>query len=147
MIARNRVYIIPVCLDRTNESVADVPESFPSSCDSGTRAPAGEASATFIRTFCRCLAQGSASAEVLSTPDGTIPQSGPDPVSRADAKRRAPRARRVLLNVALCVVVFGAAYYLCKPRQTSAKEAAAVRTAATAAANRDRSIAVLHSPI
>lgn len=140
MIARNRVYIVPVCLDRTTESVADVPESFQRV--QWTRAPAGEASATFIRHILQVLVQGS-SAEVLSTPDGTIPQSGPDPVARADAKRKASRARRVLLTVALCVVVFGAAYYLVSPGRHPAKEAGAVRTVATAAANRDRSIAVL----
>src|SRR6516164_7375885 len=46
MMARSRVFVVPVCLDATTEAAADVPESFTRA--QWTRLPAGEASPAFV---------------------------------------------------------------------------------------------------
>src|SRR5579871_6040452 len=46
MMARNRVFVVPVCLDATTEAAADVPESFRRA--HWTRLPAGETPPAFV---------------------------------------------------------------------------------------------------
>jgi hypothetical protein len=46
MMARNRVFVVPVCLDSTTEAAADVPESFQRV--QWTRLPSGETSPAFV---------------------------------------------------------------------------------------------------
>ena len=46
MMARSRVFVVPVCLDATTEAAADVPESFTRA--QWTRLPAGEAPPAFV---------------------------------------------------------------------------------------------------
>jgi TolB-like protein/Flp pilus assembly protein TadD len=46
MMARSRVFVVPVCLDATTEAAADVPESFRRA--QWTRLPAGEAPPAFV---------------------------------------------------------------------------------------------------
>jgi TolB-like protein len=53
MIARNRAFIVPVCLDATPETSADTPESFHRV--QWTRLPAGETSPAFVERVRRLL--------------------------------------------------------------------------------------------
>jgi len=53
MMARNRAFIVPVCVDATPETAADVPESFQRV--QWTRLPAGEATPEFIEHIRRLL--------------------------------------------------------------------------------------------
>jgi adenylate cyclase len=53
MMARNRVFVVPVCLDATPEAGADVPESFQRV--QWTRLPAGEAPPPFVERVRRLL--------------------------------------------------------------------------------------------
>lgn len=62
MIARNRAFIVPVCVDATSETCADVPESFQRV--QWTRLPGGEAPAAFVERIQRLL-----SRETAARPD------------------------------------------------------------------------------
>src|SRR5215813_8309158 len=53
MIARNRVFVVPVCLDATTEAAADVPESFRRA--QWTRLPTGETPPAFVERVRRLL--------------------------------------------------------------------------------------------
>jgi TolB-like protein/Flp pilus assembly protein TadD len=64
MIARNRVFVVPVCLDATPEAAADVPESFQRV--QWTRLPGGATPAAFIERVRRLL-----SGEPSQGPTGT----------------------------------------------------------------------------
>jgi len=80
MIARNRVFIVPVCVDATPEASADTPESFQRV--QWTRLPGGETPAAFVEriqrllsgeaapTSDRALTLGSAIASAASAPFG-----------------------------------------------------------------------------
>jgi hypothetical protein len=53
MIARNRAFIVPVCVDATRESSADIPESFQRV--QWTRLPGGETPPAFVERIKRLL--------------------------------------------------------------------------------------------
>src|ERR1700720_4083043 len=53
MMARSRVFVVPVCLDATTEVAADVPESFQRV--QWTRLPGGETSVAFVERIKRLL--------------------------------------------------------------------------------------------
>src|SRR6266481_5480412 len=53
MMARSRVFVVPVCVDATNEAAADVPESFKRV--QWTRLPAGETPPGFVERVRRLL--------------------------------------------------------------------------------------------
>ena len=61
MLARNRAFVVPVCLDATPDAGADVPESFQRV--QWTRLPAGETPSEFVRRIGQLL-----SGEVSSSP-------------------------------------------------------------------------------
>jgi pimeloyl-ACP methyl ester carboxylesterase len=56
MIARNRAFIVPVCLDATPDAGADVPDSFLRA--QWTRLPRGDTSPTFVEHVRRLLSPG-----------------------------------------------------------------------------------------
>jgi hypothetical protein len=96
MIARNRVFIVPVCLDESAEAGADVPESFQRV--QWTRLPAGETPAAFVERIKRLLS----------------PQLSPSAVSGAVPGFKEPvRATRcskpILLAIVAVVVIVAAA--------------------------------------
>src|ERR1700689_2880707 len=78
MLARNRVFIVPVCLDATPDAGADVPESFQRA--QWTRLPGGVTPAAFVERVRRLL-----SAEQSQGPTGT--ESPPARVSAAPTMR------------------------------------------------------------
>ena len=104
MMARNRVFIVPVCLDATPDAAADVPESFRRA--QWTRLPAGETPAAFVDRVRRLLSSET-SAPVGSTAravSGAVP--GVD--AQAPASRRPTRALPV---AAAAVLVVAVAYF------------------------------------
>ena len=56
MMARSRVFVVPVCLDATTEAASDVPESFRRA--QWTRLPAGETPPAFVERIRRLLSPG-----------------------------------------------------------------------------------------
>jgi TolB-like protein/Tfp pilus assembly protein PilF len=106
MMARNRVFIVPVCLDATHETGADVPESFHRV--QWTRLPAGETPHAFVERVRRLVSpepfHGS-TAKVL--PAGMVSTVTPPSRERVSALRGSTRA---LLGV-VAVLVLGALLY------------------------------------
>jgi TolB-like protein/Tfp pilus assembly protein PilF len=124
MIARNRVFIVPVCLDASAEAGADVPESFQRV--QWTRLPAGETPPAFVDRIKRLLS----------------PQLSPSAVSGAvpgfkEPNRASRRLEPILVAiVAVIVVVTAALAYLLAVRHsnTSLGSTASPATAEPAAA-------------
>jgi TolB-like protein/lipoprotein NlpI len=142
MMARNRVFIVPVCLDATHETGADVPESFHRV--QWTRLPGGETTSVFVERVRRLL-----SPELLTTPPPPAAAvSGALPPIRETF--RAPwRSKPVLLAIGAVVIFAALAYFVIdKPwisrhalvSQTVTSPAAVPAAVATVA---EKSIAVL----
>jgi len=105
MMARSRVFVVPVCVDATNEAAADVPESFKRV--QWTRLPAGEAPPAFVERVRRLLSPeppttGRSPASAVSGGVPTI--RGPVPPSW--------RSRPILLAAVVAVVLLALAYLL-----------------------------------
>jgi TolB-like protein/Flp pilus assembly protein TadD len=98
MMARSRVFVVPVCLDATTEAAADVPESFKRA--QWTRLPGGETPPAFVERVRR----------VLSPSEPDVPAKGRAslPAALPAASRRATpgwRWKAGLLAVVAAVVV------------------------------------------
>ena len=94
MLARNRTFIVPVCLDATPDAGADVPDSFQRV--QWTRFPGGKTPPEFVRRIEQLL-----SGDVR-----------PIPVARgAVASGRLSRSRPAWLAVAIAVVIVAAVSY------------------------------------
>jgi TolB-like protein len=128
MMARNRVFIVPVCLDTTAEAGADVPDSFKRV--QWTRLPGGETPPAFVERIKRLL-----------TPEQSplSPVSGAAPATR-EPVRASQRSKSILLAI-VAVVVCAALAYLAADRfrvskhpGTSAGDTASRATAEPAAA-------------
>jgi TolB-like protein/Tfp pilus assembly protein PilF len=99
MMSRNRVFIVPVCLDATSHPGADVPESFQRA--QWTRAPAGETPTSFVERVRRLL------SPELST---TIPTSASAvPAIRGPIRAGWSKPARLVI---LAVVVFAVVGYV-----------------------------------
>ncbi len=104
MIARSRVFVVPVCLDATTQLAADVPESFQRA--QWTRLPGGVTPAAFVERVRRLL-----SAEQSQGPTGT--QSPPARVSAAPTMRNSVpfwRSKSALLST-IAVLVLALGYF------------------------------------
>ena len=104
MIARSRVFVVPVCLDATTQLAADVPESFQRA--QWTRLPGGVTPAVFVERIRRLL-----SAEQSQGPTGT--ESPPARVSAAPTMRNSVpfwRSKSALLAT-LAVLVLALGYF------------------------------------
>ena len=100
MIARNRAFILPVCVDATPETSADTPESFQRV--QWARLPAGETPPAFVNRVRRLL-----SGETTSVPDRALsPQS---PIHRDVSSSRGKAA---IVYAATAVAVLLALGYL-----------------------------------
>jgi TolB-like protein/tetratricopeptide (TPR) repeat protein len=137
-IARNRPFIIPVCLDATPNAGADVPESFQRV--HWTRLPGGEASAAFVESVSRLLSPGEPSPLAHAPPTGS---TGGQPPALAVSRR--PRSVALLITFVLLL----AGGYVALDRLVLSKHAApaatptAPATAAAQSAVPEKSIAVL----
>ncbi len=99
MIARSRVFVVPVCLDATTEVAADVPESFKRA--QWTRLPGGDTPPAFVERIKRVL---SPELAPLSAVSGAAP-------GLREPLRPSLRSKPVLLAT-LVVIVFAALAYL-----------------------------------
>jgi len=111
MIARSRVFVVPVCLDATTEAAADVPESFQRV--QWTRLPSGVTPAAFVERVQRLL-----SSEPSQGPTGT--PSAPPRLAAAPSTRKPVLAlwqskAALLATVVVVVVALG---YLVASRLT-----------------------------
>ena len=136
-IARNRPFVIPVCLDATSNAGADVPESFQRV--QWTRLPGGETSPAFIERVSQLLSPGDRSPAAKDAPHGSAAGQLPEPSPSGRGKLQA-------LLIALAVLLVGG--YVVLDKLVLSKHAAppAPPTApATASATsvREKSIAVL----
>jgi TolB-like protein len=127
MMARNRVFIVPVCLDTTSEAGADVPESFQRV--QWTRLPRGETPPAFVERIKRLL-----------SPVSTMPGA-------AAALRNPIRAHwwlkpALLATIALLVVALG---YLAANRLVLSKRGGEV-IAAPAAQDAPASVTAFNPP-
>jgi TolB-like protein/predicted Zn-dependent protease len=100
-IARNRPFIIPVCLDNTSDTGADVPESFVRV--QWTRLPAGDTSAAFAKRIAQLLSPAESSTLTAAPASSGMTSSHvPDPSLAATSSRSKP----ILLATSLAVIVF-----------------------------------------
>jgi TolB-like protein/Tfp pilus assembly protein PilF len=97
MIARNRAFIVPVCVDATPDSSADIPESFQRV--QWTRLPGGETPAAFVERIKRLL---SPELSPLNAVSGAA-------TGLSEPARASRRSKPVLL--AIVAVVFAALVY------------------------------------
>ena len=162
MIARNKAFIIPVCVDATAESVPDLPESFQRV--HWTRLPAGATPLAFCQRIATLLGDAghpSAAPGATRTPAPTSsPAASPAAAAGAPAARRPIVGRWMLVAGALLLVAGALALrpwrlLAEKPATTvDAQFGTSARTAApgavamlaaqgTASAAPERSIAVL----
>jgi len=139
MMARSRVFVVPVCLDATTEAAADVPESFRRA--QWTRIPAGEAPPAFVERVRRLL---SSDAPAATRPPASSMSSA---VATVGEPIRAPQWAKPLLLGIVAVVAFAALAYVVANKLWVSKRAtpeAAPAPAAAAAFNPPpHSIAVL----
>jgi TolB-like protein/cytochrome c-type biogenesis protein CcmH/NrfG len=144
MIARNKAFIVPVCVDGTPESAADVPESFVRV--QWTRLPEGATPPAFAGRIRHLLQPELAASPPLSA-SAAVPHS-------AAVLHPAPNKTRTVMLLAAAAVLIAAGVFaldrfvLSKRTQTEAGAAPAVTPAAqpsTPSANAipDKSIAVL----
>jgi TolB-like protein/Flp pilus assembly protein TadD len=133
MIARNKAFIVPVCVDQTRENIADLPDSFHRA--QWTRLPAGETPPSFCQHIATLLGSG----EKIAT--AAAPEVPSTPVTHT----RARGPGRWLLAGAALVLIAGA--LILKPWRVpsppAGKPDAPPVAAANAGAAPERSIAVL----
>lgn len=116
MMARNKVFIVPVCIDATPEGTADLPESFHRV--QWTRLPAGATPDSFSQWVANLLRQSTASGVAPNPPPP--PSSQRAPPAAAPATPATPSTRRntkpvLIAAVALCVLAaLAAAFYFRK---------------------------------
>jgi TolB-like protein/Tfp pilus assembly protein PilF len=99
MIARSRVFVVPVCLDATTQVAADVPESFQRV--QWTRLPGGETPSAFVERIKRLL---SPELSPLSAVSGAAP-------GLREPVRASRRSKPVLLAI-VAVVLATLAYFV-----------------------------------
>jgi TolB-like protein len=132
MIARNKVFIVPVCLDETPESAGDVPEPFQHV--QWARLPGGNVPPAFTARISTLL--GAAAADLIPSDATSGPSAPPVPAAPA-APRRAPHQRHAAIAL-IAVSVLGLVYIgaaklrLAKQVQGQRPVAAAVPIAAPA---------------
>jgi len=112
MIARNKAFIIPVCVDATPDSVPDLPESFQRV--QWTRLPDGTTPPAFCQRIATLLGMTAAPAATAPAPASTststptpAPAPAPTPTPTASPPQWRP-GRWMALGVALLLVVIGA---------------------------------------
>src|SRR5215469_12525284 len=109
MIARSRVFVVPVCLDATTEAAADVPESFKRV--QWTRLPGGEASLAFVERIGRLLSPEAFDASAgVRPPAAAASHAAAAPRQPAFSPATPPQMRPVLLMIA-AVAVIGLGYF------------------------------------
>ena len=99
-IARNRAFIIPVCLDATPDTGADVPESF--ARVQWTRLPAGETPSAFAKRISDLLSPADPPAQATPQAVNASPRLPPDAMSSGSSRSKLP-----VLLMALALLLIG----------------------------------------
>ncbi|HZO23894.1 MAG TPA: TIR domain-containing protein [Steroidobacteraceae bacterium] len=102
MMARSRVFILPVCLDTTTEVQADVPESFRRV--QWTRLPGGSTPSAFVERV-----RGLLSPELAPSSAGSVA-----PVELPQPMRTSRRSKPLLLALVAVVLFAALAYFLAR---------------------------------
>jgi len=114
MIARTKVFIVPVCLDQTPESAADVPEPFQRV--QWTRLPAGDATPAFVQRIATLLAPGAqiapAAGEHAEHPAADVRAQREEFGSAATAVKQMVRFARVADGARIAFATTGSGYPL-----------------------------------
>jgi TolB-like protein/Tfp pilus assembly protein PilF len=130
MMARDRAFIVPVCLDATTGAGTDVPESFHRV--QWTRLPAGEATPAFVERVRRLVSQASSHWPTTTvSPAGTMSTATPPMRERVHASWRSKPA----LLAIVAVVALGALAYLAIDKFSVSKHQASQPTTPVAPAN------------
>jgi TolB-like protein/Flp pilus assembly protein TadD len=135
-IARNRPFIVPVCLDATPNAGADVPESFQRV--QWTRLSGGEAPAAFVERISRLLSPVDGSP--LAHPAPPTGSAGPTP---APHRSRRPRLAALFIVVVLVLVAGYVALDKLVLSKPAVSPAPPIAPAAAPSTVPERSIAVL----
>ena len=96
MIARSRVFVVPVCLDTTTDVAADVPESFRRA--QWTRLPGGETPPAFVERIKRLLSP-------QLSPVSAVSGAAPAITEPVRASRRSPPVLLMIVAVVVCVAL------------------------------------------
>src|SRR5215469_14155024 len=105
MIARSRVFVVPVCLDTTTEAASDVPESFKRV--QWTRLPAGETPPAFAERVSKLLSPVETKKPSRVVPPASSVAGAPSRSRRRLWKAVLPAASAALVLVALGYLVVG----------------------------------------
>jgi TolB-like protein len=105
MIARDRAFIVPVCIDSTPDSGTDVPESFVRA--QWTRLPAGQTSAAFAARISELLSPDTADAPPPARAATDSAGCAREPARRPSAST----GRKRLLLLIAAVVLIGGGYF------------------------------------
>jgi len=140
MMARSRVFVVPVCLDATTEAAADVPESFRRV--QWTRLPGGETPPSFVERVRRLLSPEPPMTSRL--PASAVSGAGPATREPVPPSRR---SKPVLLATVAVIVFAALSYFVAKefgvPEHATPETAAHAGAPSTAFAPPPHSIAVL----
>lgn len=126
MMARNRVFIVPVCVDGSSQGGTDVPESFERA--QWMRLPAGETPPAFVERVLRLLSPGPSTTTRASASGA---QSGAAGIIHAPVT--ASRSPKRGLHWAVAVAVVGLVAFFVIQKFWISKPAAASSTAAASA--------------
>ena len=143
LMGKSRAFLVPVCVDDTRDSDADVPDSF--SAVQWTRLAGGETPPAFAERVRRLLSPSDGQPTAPGPPSaGRTATSPPAASTRAQSRRTA----LVLVLVALTVAVIGAGYlavdkFVLSRRVAVGTPASVVAGAAAQRAIPEKSIAVL----
>ena len=147
MMARDRAFIVPVCLDATPGAGTDVPESFRRV--QWTRLPGGGTPPAFVERIRRLLSPEGAHASVEARPPAAaVPHAAAAPRQPASSPTTSPQTQRVLLMIAAGAVI-GLGYLavdklvLSKREAGTKQESAQPARAITPVQIPEKSIAVL----
>ena len=136
MIARNKAFIIPVCVDATPESIPDLPESFLRV--QWTRLPAGATPPSFCQRIATLLGGTGRLAAPAAATQPTPPQAPlhvlPQGPALAAVPAQPPKFNRWIVAAAALLLVVGAAAF--KPWRFIAAKPAADATAEFGATTR-----------
>ncbi|SDS37825.1 TIR domain-containing protein [Opitutus sp. GAS368] len=135
-MSESRSFLVPVLVDDTPESAADVPEQFlRAHC---TRLPDGQTTPAFVGQVQRLLQPARSADAAAAKPAARAPR----PAAAAAGKSAFPR-RTVVLGAIAAAFVVGGYFWLNRPAVSVASPTVAPPPAPTPAATSDKSIAVL----
>jgi TolB-like protein len=134
MMARSRVFVVPVCLDTTTEAAADAPESFKRV--QWTRLPGGDTPPAFVARIRHLLSPETFHASAGIRPPAAAPHAAAEPRPPASSPSTPPQWRPALVTIAAAAVI-GLGYFavdklVLSKRDAGTKQASAQTSEAVA---------------